>query len=172
MRRLVIALALAALLVSGCQTSPDTTAVDPGLTSSPTPSTTSPSASPTPSETPTPTRTPSPVVSPDLITKSTCSVATGKYPKMTKGVRFTAQGTVGNRGNIGASVQVKATWVGKAVVHRATTVSVGYGKNVTVTLNAPTTAAEVAAFRAKGKGRCQVVTKLLSFVGKPRPTKK
>ena len=90
---------------------------------------------------------------------------------MTKGVRFTAQGTVANRGNIGASVQLKATWMGSARVHRARTISVGYGKKVTVSLNAPTTASAAAAFRAKGKGRCEVTVKLISFVGKPRPTK-
>ena len=61
MRRLVVPLALAALLVSGCQTSPDSAPVAVEQSASPTPSTTTPAAadvSATPSTTPSPTITP------------------------------------------------------------------------------------------------------------------
>jgi hypothetical protein len=59
---------------------------------------------------------------------------------MTKGVRFTARAILVNRGNIGASVLLKATWIGHAPVHRAQTISVGCGKKVRVSNNAPASA--------------------------------
>lgn len=90
---------------------------------------------------------------------------------MTKGVRFTARSTVVNRGTIGAKALVKATWIGKDTVRRAQTISVGYGKTVKVTFNAPTSATGATAFRAKGANRCEVTVKLLSYLGKPRPAK-
>jgi hypothetical protein len=164
MRHLVVPLALAALLVSGCQASPDAAPITAEVSTS---------ASPTPSATPTPSSTPTPgeIISPDLNTSTSCSVTAGKYPTMTKGVRFTARSTVVNRGNIGAAVVLKATWTGHAVVHRAQTISVGYGKKVKVTFNAPTSGSEASAFRANGVSRCGVTVKVLSFLGKPRPAK-
>jgi hypothetical protein len=90
---------------------------------------------------------------------------------MTKGVRFTAQITVVNRGNIGASTLVKVSWTGRALVHRAKKITVGYGKKVKLTLNAPTSPPEVTAFRANRNGRCLVTAKVLSFVGRPSPAK-
>jgi hypothetical protein len=90
---------------------------------------------------------------------------------MKKGVRFTAQATVVNRGNIGASILLKTTWTGRATLHRAKKISVGYGKKVKLTLNAPTSPSEVTAFRANPPSRCDVTVKVLSFVGKPSPAK-
>lgn len=162
------ALALVALFLVGCQASPNTPPVAVDLSADPTPS-----ASPSPSATPSPTATTTPaeIISPDLTTSSACSVAVGKFPKMTKGVRFTAETTVVNRGNIGATALLKATWTGTAPVHRAQTISIGYGKKVKVTFNAPTSPSEVKAFRANGDSRCDVTVKVLSFLGKPRPPK-
>ena len=90
---------------------------------------------------------------------------------MTKGVRFTAQSTVVNRGNIGAAVRLKATWMGRAPVHRAQTISLRYGKKATVTFNAPANAREATAFRANRGTRCDVSVKVLSYVGKARPAR-
>lgn len=90
---------------------------------------------------------------------------------MTKGVRFTAKSTVVNRGTIGAKALVKATWIGKDTVRRAQTISVGYGKTVKVTFNAPTSESGVTAYRANGASRCEVTVKVLSFFGKARPTR-
>ena len=174
MRRLVIPLALAVLCLSGCQTGPDTLAAaaetSPEATS---PATTTPAESPTPATTPSATSSPTPirVISPDVRTRYACAVAAGKFPTMTKGVRFTAKIIVVNRGNIGASTLVKVSWTGRALVHRAKKITVGYGKKVKLILNAPTTPAEVTAFRANRAGRCVVTAKVLSFAGKPSPAK-
>ena len=169
MRRLVIPLALVVLCLSGCQTGPDTLAA--AADSPPEVTSAAPSESPTPETTPSATSTPTPirVISPDVRTRYACSVAAGKFPTMTKGVRFTAKIIVVNRGNIGASTLVKVSWSGRALVHRGKKITVGYGKKVKLILNAPTTPAEVTAFRAKRAGRCVVTAKVLSFAGKPRP---
>jgi hypothetical protein len=176
MRCLVVPLTLAALCLTACQTSVDTPPVaveeSASPTASPTPSVAAEaSASATPSTpSPTSTETPSLLASPDFRSKSKCSVEAGKYPTMNKGVRFTAQTTVNNRGNIGGSIQVKVIWTGKAQVRRARTISVGYGKSVKVILNAPTNAGGVTAYRANGSSRCEVTVKVLSFLGKPHRT--
>jgi hypothetical protein len=191
MRRLVvIPLALAALCLSGCQAGLDTsqvsagTAASPtspattttpaavGVSESPTPTTT-PTTTPPPTATPSPTSTPTPlrVISPALHTRYACAVAAGKFPTMKKGVRFTARITAVNRGNIGASVLLKVTWTGGKVLHRAKRISVGYGKKVKLTLNAPTNPHQVTAFRANRDSRCVMTAKVLSYVGKPSPAK-
>ena len=177
MRRQVVALALVALCLSACQ-SPGATPITEAESDSTFPSSAPPlevddSTSATPSTTPSPTGTPTPtlVPNPDFHTKSSCTTAVGKFPTMNKGHRFTAQAVVTNRGNIGASMQVKATWIGHATVHRGQIVNVGYGKSVKVIFNAPTSESGVAAFRANGPGRCEVTVKVLSFLGKPHATR-
>jgi hypothetical protein len=167
MRYLVVPLALVALTVTGCHSGPGTAPAALGAVSDSASPTATPSATPSPTTSATPSR----VISPDLQTKTTCSVTAGKYPTMTKGVRFTAQSTVVNKGNIGAAIQLKATWIGTTKVHRAQTVSVGYGKKAKVVFNAPTNKSGAAAFKKNGAGSCDVAVQVLSVIGTPSPTK-
>jgi hypothetical protein len=167
MRYLVVPLALVALAVSGCQSGAPAQAQAAGGVSNSARLSATPSTTPSPTSTPTPSR----VISPDLQIQTTCSVASGKYPGMSTGIHFTAESTVVNQGNIGASVRLRVTWIGTSTVYRVQKVTVGYGQHKKVTFNAPTTPASASAFEKAGTRRCGAIFKVLAIVGNPSPTK-
>jgi hypothetical protein len=90
---------------------------------------------------------------------------------MNTGVRFTAESTVVNQGDIGASVRLRMMWIGTSTVYRIQKISVGYGQQKKVTFNAPTTPASATAFQKNGTRQCGATFTVLALIGEPSPTK-